>query len=451
MTFFSLKRSMRVCAMGVYSMVIFAYLPVQAQVQNSNEIKPITLESAIKRTLANAPYLHEFSFKQQALEGELKTAALKPELNASIELENFLGTGAVSGIKDTELTLTLSSVIEFGDKIEARTDFASAKSRVIEAQKQIRTLDILADVTRRYIGVLAQQAMIKAYEDAQTLAMYTYQSVAKRVDAGASPAFEQQRAEASLARARLDVVTAKQTHSAMIKSLAIMWGEQAPSFNRVEGDLFALSPSPSLTVLFEQISNSPNIDVYAQEYRLQEAQVRLAQSANQADLSWSAGIRRINGIDETAFVAGVSMPLFASERNLGEYEQQKAVLGQLEQQRQGAVLGLYHQLNTALMARNNALLNVQTLQSAIIPPLAQALSLVEQAYLNGRFSYLEWVTTRQELLDAKQALIHSARQAHQRAADIESLTATPLSSTTASPARSSLQTSSVPNFQRVSK
>nr|WP_297349195.1 TolC family protein [uncultured Glaciecola sp.] len=451
MTFFSLKRSMRVCAMGVYSMVIFAYLPVQAQVQNSNEIKPITLESAIKRTLANAPYLHEFTFKQQALEGELKTAALKPELNASIELENFLGTGAVSGIKDTELTLTLSSVIEFGDKIEARTDFASAKSRVIEAQKQIRTLDILADVTRRYIGVLAQQAMIKAYEDAQTLAMYTYQSVAKRVDAGASPAFEQQRAEASLARARLDVVTAKQTHSAMIKSLAIMWGEQAPSFNRVEGDLFALSPSPSLTVLFEQISNSPNIDVYAQEYRLQEAQVRLAQSTNQADLSWSAGIRRINGIDETAFVAGVSMPLFASERNLGEYEQQKAVLGQLEQQRQGAVLGLYHQLNTALMARNNALLNVQTLQSAIIPPLAQALSLVEQAYLNGRFSYLEWVTTRQELLDAKQALIHSARQAHQRAADIESLTATPLSSTTASPARSSLQTSSVPNFQRVSK
>jgi cobalt-zinc-cadmium efflux system outer membrane protein len=143
--------------------------------------------------------------------------------------------------------------------------------------------------------------------------------------------------------------------------------------------------------------------------------------------------------------------LFASERNLGEYEQQKAVVGQLEQQRQGAVLGLYHQLNTALMARNNALLNVQTLQSAIIPPLAQALSLVEQAYLNGRFSYLEWVTTRQELLDAKQALIHSARQAHQRAADIESLTATPLSSTTASPARSSLQTSSVPNFQRVSK
>jgi cobalt-zinc-cadmium efflux system outer membrane protein len=92
-------------------MAVFAYLPVQAQVQYNSETKPITLDRAIKRTLANAPYWHEFNFKQQALEGELKTAALKPALNAGIELENFLGTGEVSGIKDTELTLTLSSVI----------------------------------------------------------------------------------------------------------------------------------------------------------------------------------------------------------------------------------------------------------------------------------------------------------------------------------------------------
>ena len=80
----------------------------------------------------------------------------------------------------------------------------------------------------------------------------------------------------------------------------------------------------------------------------------------------------------------------------------------------------------ALMVRNNALLNVQTLQNSIIPPLVQALELVEQAYINGRFSYLEWVSTRQELLNAKQALIQSAKQAHQRGADIESLTAQPL-------------------------
>ncbi|MDO6533077.1 TolC family protein [Alteromonas stellipolaris] len=398
---------------------------VVAQTNSTNNLE-MTLQSAIQRTLTNSPELHEFTYRQQALEGEIKTASLKPEITAGIELENFLGTGDVSGTKDTEMTLTLSSVIELGNKLNSRKAFAKAQSTLVEAQKQVQTLDVLAEVTRRYIDVLAQQALIDAQQETETLARYTYQAVTKRVDAGASPVFEQQRAEAALARARLDVVTAQQTKQAMIKSLAIMWGEKDPTFTGVKGDLFTLQSSPSLTALFNTLLNSPNLEVYTKESRLQASQVRLTQAANQSDLSWTGGIRRINGIDDTAFVAGVSMPLFAGNRNIGEYEKQRAVQGQLEQQKQTATQNLYHQLNMALVARNNALLNVQTLQDSIIPPLVQALELVEQAYINGRFSYFEWVSTRQELLNAKQALIQSAKQAHQRGADIESLTAQPL-------------------------
>jgi cobalt-zinc-cadmium efflux system outer membrane protein len=41
---------------------------------------------------------------------------------------------------------------------------------------------------------------------------------------------------------------------------------------------------------------------------------------------------------------------------------------------------------------------------------------------NGRSSYLEWVSTQKALLDAQHALIQSAKQAHQRGADIEAFT-----------------------------
>jgi len=423
----SLNRPVRVHAWVVSTMlVLLATHTMVAAQTNSTPNSKMTLQSAIQRTLTNSPELHEFTYKQEAIEGEIKTASLKPALNAGIEVENFLGTGEVSGIKGSELTLTLSSVIELGNKLNSRKAFAKAQSTFVEAQKQVHTLDVLAEVTRRYIDVLAQQALIDAQQEAETLARYTYQAVTKRVDAGASPVFEQQRAEAALARARLDVVTAQQTKQAMINSLAIMWGEQYPTFTDVAGDLFALQSSPSLTVLFNTLLGSPNLDVYTQEARLQASQVRLTQAANQSDLSWTAGIRRMNGIDETAFIAGVSMPLFAGERNIGEYQKQRAIQAQLEQQKESATQSLYHQLNMALMVRNNALLNVQTLQNSIIPPLVQALELVEQAYIDGRFSYLEWVSTRHELLNAKQALIHSAKQAHQRGADIESLTAQPL-------------------------
>ena len=403
----------------------YAVLNIASAASNTNIAKntfPLTLKSAIKRTLVNNPQLHEFDIKQQINTGEAKTVALKPGYAVGIELENFLGSGDVSGIKDLELTLTLSSIIELGNKVAVRRNVSDVKQQMLIVQKQLRTLDILAEVIRRYIDVLAEQETLLAVNDAEQLARYTYQAVTRRVKAGASPILERKRAEAALAVARLDVQTAKQRLQSSIKSLSIMWGEQQPEFNRVQGDLFSLTPSPSFQTLIASLSTSPHIQLFAQKSRVQNAQLRLAQEANRPDVSWTVGIRRISGIDETTLVAAASVPLFSENRNLGEYAAQKARLDQIEQQKQANLRNLYHQINQALDARNRALLKVSTLQQHIIPPLKEALELVEKAYSNGRFSYLEWVSTRKELLDAQHALIQSAKQAHQRGADIEALT-----------------------------
>jgi cobalt-zinc-cadmium efflux system outer membrane protein len=383
---------------------------------------PLTLESAIKRTLINNPQLHEFDFKQQINIGKATTAALEPSYAVGVELENFLGSGDVAGIKNLELTLTLSSVIELSDKLVARKNVSDVKQQMLIVQKQLRTLDILAEVMRRYIDVLAEQETLHAVNDAEQLARYTYQAVTQRVKAGASPILEQKRAEAALAVARLDEQTAKQRLHTSIKSLSIMWGEQQPVFNQVQGDLFSLTSSPSFQTLIASLSTSPHIQLFAQRSRVQNAQLRLVQAANQPDISWTAGIRRVSSIDETTWVAAASVPLFSESRNLGEYVAQKARLDQIEQQKQANLRNLYHQINQALDARNRALLKVSTFQQHIIPPLKEALKLVEKAYSNGRFSYLEWVSTRKELLDARHTLIQSAKQAHQRGADIEALT-----------------------------
>lgn len=383
---------------------------------------PMTLEKAIKHTLAHNPQLHEFDVKQRIMKGEAKTAALKPRYALGVEVENVLGSGEASGIKNLELTLTLSSVIEMGDKLHTRVNVTDVKREMLVVEKQVRSLDILAEVMRRYIDVLAEQETVNAVNDAEQLARYTYQAVKRRVKAGASPLLEQKRAESALAAARLILETAKLQWHTSIKSLSIMWGEQQPEFNQVQGDLFSFTKSPSLQALLSTLSASPHIQLFAQQSRVQDAKLRLTQTANRPDISWTAGIRRISGIDETAFVAGASIPLFTESRNVGDYEAQKARLDQIEQQKLASLRNLYHQVNQSLDARNRALLEVSTFQQNIIPPLKEALVLVEKAYSDGRFSYLEWVFTRQELLDAQHALIQSAKQAHQRGADIEALT-----------------------------
>lgn len=167
---FSLSSPVRVHAWVVSMMIVLltTHTVVVAQT-NSTTNREMTLQSAIQRTLTNSPELHEFTYRQQAVEGEIKTASLKPEVTAGIELENFLGTGDVSGTKDTEMTLTLSSVIELGNKLNSRKEFTKAQSTLVEAQKQVQTLDVLAEVTRRYIDVLAQQALIDAQQETELL------------------------------------------------------------------------------------------------------------------------------------------------------------------------------------------------------------------------------------------------------------------------------------------
>jgi len=164
------------------------------------------------------------------------------------------------------------------------------------------------------------------------------------------------------------------------------------------------------------------LETYADQSRIAEANLRLIQANNQFDVSWSAGIRRMQGIDETALVAAVSVPLFQKSRNQGQYNALKAQFDTIEQERLAARQTLLSQINMLFYGRDQAILETQTLKQSIIPPLEKALEQVKQSYENGRFSYLEWMTIQQELLNKRYALIQATSRVHLRNADIESLT-----------------------------
>lgn len=387
----------------------------------------ITLDQAIKKTLHKNPQLYEFHLREQALTAQSKTAQLKPAYHIEAEVENLFGTGDLSGSQQAELSLSLSSVIELGDKVQARSQYASVKQQQLSVQKQLQSLDVLGEVTRRYINVLAQQQALAVLQDAEQLAHTTLQAVRQRVNAGASPLFEQKRAQAALAEATMTLATAKQKLQSQKNSLAILWGDDSANFNSVSGDLFSLTPSPNLSSLVKHLKSSPHIQLYAEQTQLEAAQLRVTQAASRADIRWSAGVSHANDSQDTAFIAGVSIPLFSQHRNRGSYEAQRAKLGQVEQQKKARLRYLYHQLNQTLDARERAAIKVKRLQEDIITPLEEALVLVEKAYRNGRFSYLEWVSTRQELVDARYELVQAAEQVHLRGADLEALTGTALS------------------------
>lgn len=397
---------------------VSAQTPADSTATSSSKL---SLRDAISATLAHNPQLNSFQFRRQALEGELQTAGLKPAMRVGATLENAAGSGEFSGTKSAELTLALSSVIELGDKRDARLGVVTERQHGLTVEQRIVELDLLAEVTRRFIEVAEAQQQLALQQSTLTLARETSNSIKRRTDAGNTPDAELARALANQSRMAIELRQAElRFDSAKIK-LSSLWAVTEPSFTSVNADLLSLGESRSLSDVLSGLSNNPDIQLFASEARLRDAEVRLALSQRKSDIEWNAGVRRLEASKDSALVVGVSVPLFGGSRAAGEVATAKANRLSVDNERETALLQLRAQLVGLYQERQAALFEVASLRNDVIPQLKKAVSGTRTAFDKGRYGYLELSTAQRELLEAEAALITAAANAHLLRAEIERL------------------------------
>lgn len=391
--------------------------------------KALGLREAMQQTLQQHPSLQVFPLRQQQLEAQKKTANLKPAYVAGAEVENVAGTGQLSGIKSLETRVTLSSVLELGGKRLSRVELVEQQSEVVRVERKVKALDLLGQVTRRFINVLNSQERVKLAEIGLELAQTTLAEVDRRVSAAVAPKADLGRAEAAVQQAELTLLAEQRQLEANRMALANLWGSYQPAFDTVSGSLYSFNEAVPFDALFSKAQQNPQIEMFAAETRIRDAEVRLARTQQVADLTWSVGIRRDEGIDDTALVAGISMPLFSRERAQGKIEEALAARNEVTYRRQDLLLQLHTQLYRAYSGRSQAIISIQKLQEQIIPKLNTSLEQTREGYQRGLYSYLDLLTVRQDLLNARRAVIEAATAALTYEAEIEQLTAEPLAET----------------------
>ena len=412
----------------VYSLLLTAMAPLTYADAGQQE-KALGLREAMQQTLQQHPSLQVFPLRQQQLEAQKKTANLKPAYVAGAEVENVAGTGQLSGIKSLETRVTLSSVLELGGKRLSRVELVEQQSEVVRVERKVKALDLLGQVTRRFINVLNSQERVKLAEIGLELAQTTLAEVDRRVSAAVAPKADLGRAEAAVQQAELTLLAEQRQLEANRMALANLWGSYQPAFDTVSGSLYSFNEAVPFDALFSKAQQNPQIEMFAAETRIRDAEVRLARTQQVADLTWSVGIRRDEGIDDTALVAGISMPLFSRERAQGRIEEALAARNEVTYRRQDLLLQLHTQLYRAYSGRSQAIISIQKLQEQIIPKLNTSLEQTREGYQRGLYSYLDLLTVRQDLLNARRAVIEAATAALTYEAEIEQLTAEPLAET----------------------
>jgi cobalt-zinc-cadmium efflux system outer membrane protein len=394
---------------------------------------PLTLRDAINATLAANPQLKSYPLRAAALDGERVTAAMRPPLQLNANLEDAFGTGAVRTLSRAELTLSLSQVVELGDQHEARVEVVGRRSALLRAEQRITELDLLADTTRRFIAVAAAQEQVALQRRAVVMAQETVDALVPLVAAGQSPAAEQARATAALARATLALAQASTDFDTARLALAAMWASLTPEFTRVTASLRDPGDAGDVTALLIGLDDNPDLQLFADSERLQQAELAVARSQQRGTVQWNAGIRHLREAGDTGLVVGASMPLGSRERAAGAIASAQAALDAVAIDRAIALNSLRTMLQTLHARLRQAILEVNTLRDVVLPALDSAQQQTRAAYLGGRYSYIELVSAQAEYLAAERALIDAATDAHMLRADIERLTGTALNSAETQP------------------
>lgn len=386
----------------------------------------LSLATAVQRSLAQNPSLALLPLRMQALSARRASADMAPGYTLAIEAENLAGSGQFSGTDSAEYTLSIGSVLELGGKRSARTTLANNRYALAAAEREAAAVDLVAQVTRRFITVIALQEQLRLARSAQALAERRYKLVSERSKRGAAPEADRLRARAQQAQATLRSGNIDAELAAAKLSLATLWGGESADFGSAKGDLFALAEAADFKALYQHALASPALAVLASKQRIADADLDLMRAQSSSDVAWQLGVRRDQASGDAALTLGVSVPLFSGRRNRGDIKAAYAEREQYAYRQSEAELGLRASLFKAWQNYQSSKATVSALRNRILPALKAAETETQRAYEQGRYRYTDWVQAQQDHLDGQRNLIAAAASALQNQALIEQLTASPL-------------------------
>lgn len=388
--------------------------------------EPLSLPEALALALVQNPTLKVYAFESRVAEARILQAGIKPNPELSIGVEDFLGTGALSGVKGLETTLQLSQVIDLGGSRARRVETAESERALADADYETKRIDVLAEVARRFTEAAANGERLAAAMRARTLGEQTVATVSRHVEAAIVSPMELNKARTALALLHLDEEHAKHALAASRHSLAAVLGEFEPTFGPVQADLTTLPEVDEFASLEARLEQSPVLARYAMESRWREAQVRLAQSLQRSGARVSGGLRRNEVNDDWGFVAGFSVPLPVRDQQLGAIRESRERRVQLESaaeaQRLEMRAGLFDVYQEMLHARTA----LDLLQGEVIPMAEETLKLAEQGYQSGRFSLLELLDAQKSVIALRSQVVANATAFHLHVIEIERLLGAPI-------------------------
>ncbi len=398
------------------------FLAISTALSAAPATQPLSLEAAYARVIERHPALATLQLELQALIAARDQAAQSPPLALSTDLENAFGSGDSAALRSAELTVSLASAIEATGKRQARLALAEAEMDQHAARAEVERLQLLAEVAKRYLDVLAALTAERIAGRGLDQARTVLDAISVRVDAGAESEAAQLAARADLVRVEGATLQRQQEVLNARRRLAALWGDPLAEFDLPQVRLGLPPTLPDLDQLRAALKGNPGLQAYAQREALSRAQLAVANSAKKPDIEWQLGLRRLQAEDDWALVGGLSIPLGTKAR--AEPVTRRAGL---ELEAVASAQGDHRrELEIALVERfgemEAAHAEYRHIAQRLLPVLERAIEQAQKAYLAGVATLPEWRRLQLQRMQVEQEQLDALVRVQRALIDMQQLT-----------------------------
>lgn len=380
--------------------------------------EPLTLDRALELAGATAPHLQAVSAGVRAAEAQRRVAGLRPNPSVSVEIENFVGTGAYSGLNSGETTIGMSLPVELGGKRTARIGVAEAQTRRARLDVAVARADLVLRVTQAFNAAAAAERRAGIARDQAGIAQEGLRVAQVRVKAGRASPLEEQRAQVSRANAENALGRAERTADLARANLSLLVGRAPGRIDPLWLDRISAGPREP-----RQVEGTLALAAAEADVAIAGAQVRLARSQRVQDVTVSAGARRLEATNDTAAVLGVSIPLPLFNGGQAGVDAARA------QQDQAEALGRAARIEaeqTTASAENdlaNAEASAFTANGPALAAAQEAARIARIGYREGKFGQLDLLDAERVLAETRAAAVDALAAYHDAEARLARLTA----------------------------
>jgi cobalt-zinc-cadmium efflux system outer membrane protein len=381
----------------------------------------IVLGDALAAALARSPALAAFSWEVRAREAALVQAHARPNPELRAEIEDFAGSGPVSGFDAAQTTLSVSQLLELGGKRGRRVERAGLERDLAGWDYEAARLAVATSTAEAFFRVLALQRRLAIAEDGRGVAGDAVRAVEAAVRAGGVSPVEAARARVARERAGLEHAALARELAAARTALATHWGASDARFERAIGDLDALALPPPLTALLPLAEESPGLARFASELAARRAALAAEQAERTPDVRLALGGRHYADGGDGGVVAELSLPLPLFDQRRGALLEARYRLRRAESERRAADVAIGAALRSAHQRLTGAFEEALALRERATPEAERAFEGAREAWRHGLLRYVEVLDTQRTLFALRAEEVDALASYHAARTELEGL------------------------------